>query len=52
MLAWKVESGTVDGVRIDGLGVAAVVVARETLGLKQAAPGRALLIVDARIAVQ
>ena len=48
VLAWKVESGVVDGVRIDGLGVAAVVVARETLGLKQAAPGRALLYVDDR----
>jgi hypothetical protein len=47
VLAWKVESGTVGGVRVDGLGVVAVVVARETLGLKQAAPGRALLIVDA-----
>src|SRR5207248_7315836 len=48
VLAWKVEAGTVGGVKVDGLGVAAVVVARETLGLKQAAPGRALLIVDAR----
>jgi hypothetical protein len=48
VLAWKVESGAVGGVRVDGLGVVAVVVARETLGLKQAAPGRALLIVDER----
>src|SRR5262245_2445140 len=47
-LAWKVESGAVDGVRIDGLGVVAVVVARETLGLKQSAPGRALIYVDER----
>lgn len=50
VLAWKVESGTVDGVRLDGLGVVAVVVARETLGLKQSAPGRAILIVDDRAA--
>jgi len=48
VLAWKVESGTVDGVKVDGLGVAAVVVARETLGLKQSAPGQALIYVDDR----
>src|SRR5947209_17143249 len=48
VLAWKVESGNVGGVRVDGLGVVAVVVARETLGLKQAAPGRALIVVDDR----
>src|SRR5438309_6083921 len=48
VLAWKIESGVADGVRIDGLGVVAVVVARETLGLKQSAPGRALIIVDDR----
>src|SRR5207302_679722 len=46
VLAWKVGAGCFGGVRIDGLGVAAAVVARETLGLKQNAPGRALLIVD------
>src|SRR5436853_5055458 len=46
VLAWKVESGTVGGTRIDGLGVVAVVAARETLGLKQAAPGKAIVIVD------
>ena len=48
VLAWKVEAGCFGGVRLDGLGVAAAVVARETLGLKQDAPGRALLIVDVR----
>src|SRR3954467_1216572 len=46
VLAWKVESGTVGGTRIDGLGVVAVVAAAETLGKKQAAPGRALVLVD------
>jgi hypothetical protein len=46
VLAWKVESGTVGGTRIDGLGVVAVVAARETLGLKQSAPGKAIVIVD------
>jgi hypothetical protein len=47
VLAWKVESGAVNGTRLDGLGVVAVVAARETLGQKQSAPGKAVLIVDA-----
>ena len=46
VLAWKVESGAVGQTRIDGLAVVAVVAARETLGLKQLAPGKAVLIVD------
>src|SRR5438477_13208444 len=46
VLAWKVESGTVGGTRIDGLGVVAVVAAPDTLGLKQSAPGKAVVIVD------
>jgi hypothetical protein len=45
-LAWKVESGTVAGTKIDGLGVVAVVSASETLGLKQTGPGKAVVIVD------
>jgi hypothetical protein len=47
-LAWKVESGTIAGTRIDGLNVVAVVSVSETLGLKQTAPGRAVVIVDDR----
>jgi hypothetical protein len=47
-LAWKVESGTVAGTKIDGLGVVAVVCVSETLGLKQSSPGRAVVIVDER----
>jgi hypothetical protein len=46
VLAWKVESGTVGGTRLDGLSVVAVVAATETLGLKQTSPGRAVVIVD------
>src|SRR5205809_2242188 len=46
VLAWKVEQGTVGGAKLDGLGVVAVVAARETLGLKQILPGKAVLIVD------
>src|SRR5947209_9779766 len=46
VMAWQVESGAVGGTRIDGLGVVAVVAAGETLGLKQTAPGKAVVIVD------
>src|SRR4051812_24328949 len=46
VMAWKVRSGAVGGTKIDGLSVVAVVAAKETLGLKQAAPGRAIVIVD------
>jgi hypothetical protein len=48
VLAWKVESGTFGGVKLDGLGVVAVLSASDTLGLKQSAPGQAILIVDER----
>jgi Protein of unknown function (DUF1326) len=46
VLAWKVESGAVGTTRVDGLGVVAVVAARDTLGLKQSAPAKAVVIVD------
>lgn len=48
VLAWKVEAGRVGGAKLDGLGVVAVVAASDTLGLKQSAPGRAILLVDDR----
>jgi hypothetical protein len=48
MLAWKVEQGVIDNVRLDGLGVVAVVQASDTLGLKQDGPAKAVLIVDAK----
>src|SRR5207253_9258291 len=48
VLAWKVETGSADGVRLDGLGIVAVVVAQNTLGLEQKAPAKAVLIVDQR----
>ncbi|HKB02409.1 MAG TPA: DUF1326 domain-containing protein [Gemmataceae bacterium] len=47
-LAWKVESGTVAGTKVDGLGVVAVVSVSDTLGLKQTRGGRAVVIVDDR----
>jgi hypothetical protein len=46
VLAWKVDSGTVEGVKLDGLGVVAVLSTTDTLGLKQSGPGRSVLIVD------
>lgn len=46
VLVWKVEAGSFDGVKLDGLGIAAVVSANNTLGLEQTGPTRAILIVD------
>src|SRR5262245_42305245 len=48
VMAWKVHKGTLDDVRLDGLGVVAVVAASDTLGLKQTGPARSVLIVDER----
>lgn len=48
ILAWRIESGIWDGVRLDGLSVAAAVRARATLGDPYANPypAQAVLIVD------
>ncbi len=46
VLAWKIDKGSVNGVKLDGLSVVAVVATRETLGQKQVLPGKAVLIVD------
>lgn len=46
VLAWKVESGTVNNTKLDGLSVVAVIAARETLGLNQVLPARAVLFID------
>jgi hypothetical protein len=46
VLAWKVDKGSFDKVRLDGLGVVAVVAASDTLGLDQTGPARAVLLVD------
>jgi hypothetical protein len=48
ILGWQVEKGDFEGVRLDGLGVVAVVAASDTLGLVQTGPARAVLIVDSR----
>jgi hypothetical protein len=48
VLGWKVDKGTFDAVRLDGLGVVAVVAASDTLGLTQTGKAKAVLIVDSR----
>src|SRR5438045_2201180 len=48
VLGWKVDKGSLGAVRLDGLGVVAVVAAHDTLGLTQTGPARAVLIVDRR----
>jgi hypothetical protein len=48
VMGWRVDQGAVDGVKLDGLSVVAVVAASDTLGLKQTGPAKALIIVDDR----
>jgi hypothetical protein len=48
LMGWRVDQGTLDGVKLDGLGVVAVVAARDTLGMTQTGPAKAVLIVDDR----
>jgi hypothetical protein len=48
VMGWQVEKGTFDKVKLDGLGVVAVVAASDTLGVKQTGKAKAVLIVDSR----
>ncbi|HLJ91932.1 MAG TPA: DUF1326 domain-containing protein [Gemmataceae bacterium] len=48
VLAWKVDQGALDNVRLDGLAVVAIVSASDTLGLEQTGPAKSVLIVDSR----
>jgi hypothetical protein len=48
ILAWKIEKGDFNKVKLDGLGVVAVVTASDTLGTQQTGPAKAVLIVDDR----
>jgi hypothetical protein len=48
VMGWKVETGALDNVRLDGLSVVAVVATSDTLGLEQTGPSQALLIVDSK----
>src|SRR5262245_29257095 len=46
VMAWKIDTGTFDGVTLDGLGMVAVISASDTLGLQQSGPTRSVVIVD------
>ncbi len=48
VLGWKVDQGELQGARLDGLGIVAVVAASDTLGVPQTGKARAVLIVDSR----
>jgi len=48
IMAWMVEKGSQDGVKLDGLGVVAVVAASDTLGCEQTGKSKAVLIVDSK----
>src|SRR5919201_5416958 len=48
VVGWRVDQGAIDGVKLDGLSVVAVVAASDTLGLQQTGPAKALIIVDAK----
>ncbi|HEY7309596.1 MAG TPA: DUF1326 domain-containing protein [Gemmataceae bacterium] len=48
IMAWKIEKGEFNKVRLDGLGVVAVVAASDTLGTKQTGAAKAVLLVDER----
>ncbi len=48
VLAWRVDQGRFNDVNLEGLSVAAVIVAHNTLGLEQTGPAKAVLIVDQR----
>ena len=48
VMGWRVDKGDLQNVKLDGLGVAAVVAASDTLGTAQTAKGEAILLVDRR----
>ena len=47
-LVWRIGEGSLGDVRLDGLGVIAVVQATDTLGAKQSGASKAVIIVDSR----
>lgn len=48
VLGWMIEKGTYDNVKLDGLSVAAIVAASDTLGIKQTGASQAVMVVDKR----
>src|SRR5260370_21856897 len=48
VMGWRVDQGAVDGVKLDGLSVGAVVAASHTLGLKQTGPAQSIISVASK----
>lgn len=48
VMAWKIDKGSSQDVSLDGLSVVAIISARDTLGLQQTGPSKAVLIVDSK----
>jgi len=46
VMAWRIERGELDGIRLDGLSVVAIVSASETLGLAQNRIAKSVVILD------
>ena len=46
VMAWKIDKGSLGDVKLDGLGVVAVIAAGDTLGTPQVCAGKAIVIVD------
>src|SRR5713101_5228972 len=46
VLGWRVDQGAIDGVKLVGLSVVAVIAASDTLGLQPTGPSKSLIIVD------
>src|SRR5262245_46417717 len=52
VIGWMIDKGSFDDVKLDGLGVVAVIAAPDTLGIKQSGKGKAVLIVDKKATKQ
>jgi Protein of unknown function (DUF1326) len=52
VLVWRVDRGSLDATKLDGLSVVAVVAAEETLGTKQHRAGRSVLLVDEKASAE
>src|SRR5438874_1881415 len=48
VMGWRVDKGDLKNVKLDGLGIVAVIAASDTLGTAQTARGEAVLLVDKR----
>ena len=52
VIGWMIDKGSFGDVKLDGLGVVAVIAAPDTLGTKQSGKGKAVLIVDKKASKQ